>query len=137
MAGTGVKVAAIAALAVGGGTALYYFVLRPWLAGGGPQVTACFIIGPGNCSSNGDYELGDTMQLAVTVPSTSAPVSVQAIIGGNAGSEHPWDPATQGYTYTIDFGVANAEQAPENVTAIVTFEDGSTSTTNVCTVSVG
>jgi hypothetical protein len=130
---TALAVVAVASLGVGGGLATYWFLLRPLFA---PVATACLVDPSGGCGPDVTLTPGQTMELAVTVPSTSQPVSVQAVINGSPAGVHPWNVTQTGYTYTIDFGGAADDPSTNSLYAIVTYADGTTSTTNTVTLTI-
>ena len=117
-------------LLAGGGVAAAYLLTRKPSSG---IASLCFVTSAG-CTTTPTYAPGQTMLGNVTVPSSYNPVSVQAFVGGNPGSVHPWSISATGYTYTIDFGAADFAAGTYPVYAVVTFADGSTATTNTVPV---
>ncbi len=117
-------------LLAGGGVAAAYLLTRKPSSG---IASLCFVTSAG-CTTTPTYAPGQTMLGNVTVPSSYNPVSVQAFVGSQAGSVHPWSVATTGFTYGIDFGPADFAAGTYPVYAVVTFADGSTATTNTVPV---
>ncbi len=127
-------IAAGAILAIGGGAAAYLLTRAAAVTPG----AMCFVPPSGACSPSVTYSAGDAMLANVTAPAGSPPVSVQAFINGVGASVHPWSVAATGLVYQIDFGDVTTS-TPTGVTpvyAVVTFANGSTMTTNTCSVTI-
>jgi hypothetical protein len=81
-------------------------------------------------------QVGQEMRISTTVPSTTNPVSVQAVINGTPGAVHSWDISATGYNYIIDFGPAPNMPGNYTVYTKVTFSDGSVANSNTVQIQI-
>jgi hypothetical protein len=112
---------------------LTYLLFKP----GGVTVKAYFIDPvTGAYVTSDTIQVGQNMSVSVQVPQTSSPVSVQDFVknpGSSTyipGAVHPWSVSQTGYNYIIQFGPAPDMPGLYDIYTVVTFADGSTSTSN-------
>ncbi len=132
--GTGAKIAVVAGVIGGGALAAYLLTRGTGTASGAIPVSFCFLSANGVCSTSPGYTTGEAMLANVTVPANSNPVSVQAFVGGVAGSIQAWSFPSP--TYQYDFGGAPSISETIPVYVKVDFSDGTSSTSNTVQVSV-
>jgi hypothetical protein len=97
---------------------------------------AQFLTPSGQYVSSVTYGVDEDMRLSTQVPTDTNPVSVQAFVGGTAGSVHPWSTSSTGWNYIIDFGPANDLPGTYPTYTITTFADGTTSQSNTVTATI-
>jgi len=112
---------------------LTYLLFKP----GGVTVKAYFIDPvTGAYVTSDTIQVGQNMSVSVQVPQTSSPVSVQDFVKApgsstyTPGAVHPWSVSQTGYNYIIQFGPAPNMPGLYDIYTVVTFADGSTSTSN-------
>lgn len=87
-------------------------------------------------SATGQFNVGQQIQFAVTIPSGSPlPSSIQAFVNGVGQSVNKW-PVGTGSTYVYTATASNSLVGTTSVYAVVTFPDGSQVITNTATLIV-
>jgi len=99
------------------------------------------VIAPnGSESTSVTLNVGDEMKIATTVPNTTQPTTVQAVISPNQSGAvaaiHPWNISQTGYTYLTDFGGAPDLPGVYTVYEVVTFADGNKVQSNPVTIDI-
>ena len=92
-----------------------------------PMPVTAYLLTNNQMVINAAYTIGkDTLQIYTMVPQNTNPVSVQAIINGQALGTHKWNISETGYTYVINFGTIPTNTSPGTYYAytIVTMANG-------------
>lgn len=101
------------------------------------QAVARAVTPAGGLTTFANYSLGQELLLSVTVPNSTAPVSLHQVFHGRTYGELAWNVTATHYTYVIDSGPADpADVGVNQVYAIVTFSDGQTARSNNVTMAV-
>jgi hypothetical protein len=127
----------VAATCAGSSTSQTITIITgPVLVGATGKVAAGVVCPDGHLGTILYYTYGQPISIAVTVPNSLTPISIQTVLDGNPQySVSPWDVNSTGRIYVLNFG--GAGQGPltlgglHDVYAIVKFSDNSTATSNV------
>ncbi len=134
------SVAAILILVIGGAMVLGMYVEatdHSTSTASSVQVVARAIDPSGNPVTNATYALGQELLLSISVPNSTAPVSLHQVFRNHVYGDLAWNVTSTHYTYVIDSGPADPSDVGVNqVYAVVTFADGSTARSNNVTMTV-
>lgn len=87
------------------------------------------------------YSYGQDINIAVTVPNSLTPTSIQTVLDGTPQNTNPWNVTSTGYTYVLGFGAAGESALTttgltHDIYSIVTFSNNTNATSNVVYFSI-